>query len=165
MKSAYGLQAYSGLLLALSLLVAGGHSEAAGVSMKTNAPVQLFIPNLLIADAAGSHSVVKVKGLETPGRSLATETCRIRYTVFDQQGKSLLLYPNNQTACVQVLLSVNTKRGVWQEFPLDLGQIQKARLVPGTYWFSVHIYLSEIGNGKRQDLPVVVSNTATLRVK
>jgi len=153
------------LLLALSLSVQSSPSGTARMNANTSAPVQVFIPGSLVAGAGGSPSTVKVKGLETPGRSLSTEICKVRYTVSDRQGKALMVYPGNQTACAQVLLSINTTRGVWKELPLDLERIRKARLVQGTYLFSVQIYLGETKNGRRQDLPAVVSNTATLRVK
>jgi len=158
-----GVRVLSAVLFAASALAGDVPAQAATASMTP--PVQVFIPSTLVATASGPTLTVKAKGLETPGRNLATAICKIRYTVFDRQGKALLMYPNSQTICAEVLLSVNTKRGVWQQFPLDLGQIRKAGLAPGRYLLSVHIAMSENQNGEAPDLPVVVSNTANLQVK
>ncbi|MCD0168968.1 hypothetical protein [Deinococcus sp. 23YEL01] len=158
-----GVRVFSSVLFAASVLA--GYAPAQAATTNMTPPVQVFIPSALVATTSGPSLTVKVKGLETPGRNLSTAICKIRYTVFDLQGKALLMYPNSQTICAEVLLSVNTKRSVWQQFPLDLGQIRKAGVTPGNYLLSVHVVMSENQRGESRDLPIVVSNTAKLQVK
>lgn len=122
-----------------------------------DAPAHLFLPGLVTSTQ--SHVILRVKGLDTPGRSLTTGLCQVRYTVFDRQGRALLGYPNRGTLCAEVGLGVNTARGAWGAFTLDLSPVRAARLPAGTYLMTAHI---QVQNGGAR--VTLVSNTATLRV-
>lgn len=121
------------------------------------APAQLFLPGTL--SATQPRVSLRVKGLESPGRSLMTGLCQVRYTVFDRQGRALLGYPNRGILCAEVGLGVNTARGAWGAFTLDLSPVRAARLPAGTYLMTAHIQAQDGGNRV-----TLVSNTATLRV-
>lgn len=121
------------------------------------ASAQLFLPGTL--SATQSHVTLRVKGLESPGRSLTTGLCQVRYTVFDRQGRALLGYPNRGTLCAEVGLGMNTARGVWGAFTLDLSPVRAARLPAGTYLMTAHVLAWD-----RNTRLIVASNTAALRV-
>jgi len=121
------------------------------------APAQLFLPGTL--SATQSRVTLRVKGLEAPGRSLTTGLCQVRYTVFDRQGRALLGYPNRETLCAEVGLGMNTARGVWGAFTLDLSPVRAARLPAGTYLMTAHVLAWD-----RSTRLILASNTAALRV-
>ncbi|GGN42153.1 hypothetical protein [Deinococcus daejeonensis] len=121
------------------------------------APAQLSLPGTL--SATQSRVTLRVKGLESPGRSLTTGLCQVRYTVFDRQGRALLGYPNRGTLCAEVGLGMNTARGVWGAFTLDLSPVRAARLPAGTYLMTAHVLAWD-----RNTRLILASNTATLRV-
>ena len=95
----------------------------------------------------------------SPGRSLTTGRCQVRYTVFDRQGRALLGYPDRSTPCAEVRLGVHTARGAWGAFTLDLSPVRAARLPAGTYLMTAHVQ-AQAGNTRL----TLLSNTATLRV-
>ena len=123
-----------------------------------HAPAQLFLPGVI--HATQPRVTLRAKGLEEPGRPLMTGLCQVRYTVFDRQGRPLLGYPNRSTLCAEVGLGVNTTRGAWGTFTLDLSPVRAAKLPAGTYLMTAHVQERD-GNTR---LPPCVSNTATLRV-
>ncbi|MDK2011729.1 MULTISPECIES: hypothetical protein [unclassified Deinococcus] len=123
----------------------------------SHAPVQLFLPGALTATQP--RVTLRVKGLETPGRSLMTGLCQVRYTVFDRQGRALIGYPNRSTLCAEVGLGMNTVRGTWGAVTLDLSPVRAAKLPAGTYLMTAHIQAQDGGNRL-----TLVSNTAALRV-
>ncbi|GGK86596.1 hypothetical protein [Deinococcus radiotolerans] len=97
--------------------------------------------------------------MDTPGRSLTTGLCQVRYSVFDRQGRPLLGYPTRSTLCAEVGLGVNTARAAWGAFTLDFSPVRAARLPAGTYLMTAHV------QAKDQGTPVpLMSNTAALRV-
>ncbi len=118
------------------------------------APAQLFLPGTL--SATQPSVTLRVKGLESPGRSLLTGLCQVRYTVFDRQGRALLGYPNRAIICAQVGLGVNT---AWGAFTLGLSPVRAARLPAGTYLMTAHVQAQD-GDTR----VTLVSNTAALRV-
>ncbi|WP_155297815.1 hypothetical protein [Deinococcus kurensis] len=134
--------------LLLPLLLSGKPADA---------PAQLFLPGLVTSTQP--RITLRVKGLDTPGRTLLTGLCQVRYTVFDRQGRALLGYPNRSTRCAEVGLGVNTARGAWGAFTLDLSPVCAARLLAGTYLMTAHIQAQN--GGARVTL---ASNTAALRV-
>lgn len=121
------------------------------------ASAQLFLPGTLSATQPSVS--LRVKGLESPGRSLMTGLCQVRYTVFDRQGRAVLGYPNRSTPCAEVGLGVNTARGAWRAFTLDLSPVRAAKLPAGTYLITAHLQAQDGGTQV-----TLVSNTATLRV-
>lgn len=125
--------------------------------MPEHAPAHLFLPGTLTATQP--RVTLRVKGLESPGRSLTTGQCQVRYTVFDRQGRALLGYPDRSTRCAEVGLGVNTTRDAWGAFTLDLSPVRAARLPAGTYLMTAHVQ-AQAGNTRL----TLVSNTATLRV-
>ncbi|MVN87390.1 hypothetical protein GO986_11485 [Deinococcus sp. HMF7620] len=145
-------------------LLVGGQAEAVTTANRP-ALVQVFIPGVVEPGAQDSLLTVKVKGLESPGRFLLTGICQVRYTVFDRQGRALMMYPNQQTFCADVGLSVNTARGTWQTFKSPLSPIREAGLPPGKYLLLVQIVLIDTASGRALDLPAIVSNTANLWVR
>jgi hypothetical protein len=125
-------------------------------------PVILFIPGRITIGST-SELIVRVKGLETPGRSLFTSPCQIKYTVFTRDGKGVLLYPKAGTLCADIAYGFSTRRGAWKQFSLDLRWVKQANLPTGTYWITASIAASEqMGSSAR--LPAFVSNTAQLQI-
>lgn len=122
-----------------------------------HAPAQLFLPGLVMSTQP--RVTLRVKGLDTPGRTLLTGLCQVRYTVFDRQGRALLGYPTPATPCPEVGLGVNTARGAWGAFTLDLSPVRAARLPAGTYLMTAHVLAWD-----RNTRVTLVSNTAALRV-
>jgi len=146
----------------LAAPVANSVSTTQNVVSVQRTPVVLFIPGRITLGGT-SELIVKVKGLETPGQSLFTSPCRVRYTVFTRDGKGVLLYPRAGTLCADIAYGCSTLRGAWKQFSLDFHWVNRANLPSGVYWLTASIVASE-RMGSLTRLPAFVSNTARLEI-
>jgi hypothetical protein len=160
------MRGFPGLFIGLILFLAAPATNNSAAQQNAGPvqriPAALFIPGRIALHSA-SELVVRMKGLESPGRSLFTSPCQIRYTVFTRDGKGVFMYPKTGTICPDVAYGFSTRRGKWEQFALDLRWAKRANLPSGKYWIIASIVASEKMGGVVR-LPAFVSNTARLEI-